>query len=62
MEIRKDMLSVQRPLGGNEEIEAIRDSIENGWWTKGPKVEQFEKEFAKHVGSKYAVAVTSKRY
>jgi perosamine synthetase len=59
MEIRKDMLSVQRPLGGNEEIEAIRDSIENGWWTKGPKVEQFEKEFAKHVGSKYAVAVTS---
>ena len=59
MEIRKDMLSVQRPLGGNEEIEAIKDSIENGWWTKGPKVEQFEKEFAKHVGSKYAVAVTS---
>ena len=59
MEIRKDMLSVQRPLGGNEEVEAIRDSIENGWWTKGPKVEQFEKEFAKHVGSKYAVAVTS---
>ena len=59
MEIRKDMLSVQRPLGGKEEIEAIKDSIENGWWTKGPKVEQFEKEFAKHVGSKYAVAVTS---
>ena len=59
MEIRKDMLSVQRPLGGNEEIEAIKDCIENGWWTKGPKVEQFEKEFAKHVGSKYAVAVTS---
>lgn len=59
MEIRKDMLSVQRPLGGNEEVEAIKDSIENGWWTKGPKVEQFEKEFAKHVGSKYAVAVTS---
>ena len=59
MEIRKDMLSVQRPLGGNEEIEAIKDCIEHGWWTKGPKVEQFEKELAKHVGSKYAVAVTS---
>lgn len=59
MEIRKDMLSVQRPLGGEEEVEAIRDSIENGWWTKGPKVEQFEKEFANLVGSKYAVAVTS---
>ncbi len=59
MEIRKEMLSVQRPLGGSEEVEAIRESIENGWWTKGPKVEQFEKEFAKLVGSKYAVAVTS---
>ena len=59
MKIRKDMLSVQRPLGGNEEVEAVRESIENGWWTKGPKVEQFEKEFSKLVGSKYAVAVTS---
>lgn len=59
MKIRKEMLSVQRPLGGSEEVEAIRESIENGWWTKGPKVEQFEKEFAKLVGSKYAVAVTS---
>ena len=52
------MLSVQRPLGGQEEVNAIQECIENGWWTKGPKVEQFEKEFAKLVGSKYAVAVT----
>ena len=59
MELRKEMLSVLRPLGGDEEVEAIRDSIESGWWTRGPKVEQFEKEFAKLVGSKYAVAVTS---
>lgn len=59
MELRKDMLSVLRPLGGDEEVEAIRESIESGWWTRGPKVEQFEKEFAKLVGSKYAVAVTS---
>lgn len=59
MKIRKDMLSVQRPLGGQDEVNAIQECIENGWWTKGPKVEQFEKEFAKLVGSKYAVAVTS---
>ena len=59
MELRKEMLSVLRPLGGDEEVEAIRESIESGWWTRGPKVEQFEKEFAKLVGSKYAVAVTS---
>ena len=59
MELRKEMLSVLRPLGGDEEVEAIRDSIESGWWTRGPKVEKFEKEFAKLVGTKYAVAVTS---
>jgi perosamine synthetase len=59
MELRKEMLSVLRPLGGDEEVEAIRESIESGWWTRGPKVEQFEKEFAELVGSKYAVAVTS---
>ena len=59
MELRKEMLSVLRPLGGEEEVEAIRESIESGWWTRGPKVEQFEKEYAKLVGSKYAVAVTS---
>ena len=62
MELRKEMLSVLRPLGGDEEVEAIRESIESGWWTRGPKVEQFEKEFAKLVGSKYAVAVTSNSY
>ena len=43
MKIRKEMLSVQRPLGGSEEVEAIRESIENGWWTKGPKENSLKK-------------------
>jgi len=59
MEIRKNMLPVLRPVGGNEEIEALREVIESGWWGNGPKVSQFEKEFAEMVGAKYAVAVTS---
>ena len=59
MEIRDNMLPVLRPVGGEEEIQAIRDSIESGWWGNGPKVSQFEKEFAEMVGAKYAVAVTS---
>jgi len=53
------MLPVLRPVGGEEEIQALREVIESGWWGKGPKVAQFEKEFAKMVGAKYAVAVTS---
>lgn len=59
MKIRENMLPVLRPVGGEEEIQAIRDSIESGWWGNGPKVSQFEKEFAEMVGAKYAVAVTS---
>tara|TARA_R110000824_G_scaffold147318_4_gene316786 strand:- start:454 stop:1587 length:1134 start_codon:yes stop_codon:yes gene_type:complete len=59
MEIRKNMLPVLRPQGGKEEVEALKEVIESGWWGKGPKVEQFEKEFAEMVGAKYAVAVTS---
>tara|TARA_R110000744_G_scaffold33041_1_gene77038 strand:- start:12654 stop:13787 length:1134 start_codon:yes stop_codon:yes gene_type:complete len=59
MKIRKSMLPVLRPQGGNEEVEALKEVIESGWWGKGPKVAQFEKEFAEMVGAKYAVAVTS---
>ena len=59
MKIRDTMLPVLRPVGGEEEINAVAESIRSGWWGKGPKVAQFEKEFAEMVGAKYAVAVTS---
>ena len=59
MEIRKDFLPVLRPVAGAEELKSIGESLESGWWGKGPKVAQFEEEFAKMVGAKYAVAVTS---
>ncbi len=59
MEIRKNMLPVLRPYGGKEELEALKEVIDSGWWGKGPKVAQFEKEFAELVGAKYAIAVTS---
>ncbi len=56
---RDDVLPVLAPKGGEEEVQAIREVIESGWWGKGPKVDQFEESFAKMVGHKYAVAVTS---
>jgi len=59
IKLRKTMLPVLRPYGGVEEVEALKEVIESGWWGKGPKVAQFEKEFAELVGAKYAVAVTS---
>jgi perosamine synthetase len=59
MKIRDTMLPVLRPVGGEEELNSIRESLESGWWGKGPKVAEFEKKFAEMVGAKYAVAVNS---
>ena len=59
MKIRETVLPVLRPVGGNEELDSLRECIETGWWGKGPKVAEFEKKFAEMVGAKYAVAVTS---
>jgi perosamine synthetase len=59
MKIRETMLPALKPIGGDEEINALRGVIESGWWGKGPKVAEFEKKFAELVGAKYAVAVTS---
>ena len=42
-----------------EEVQAIQDVIDSGRYTMGPKVAQFEKEFAEHFGVKYAVMVNS---
>ena len=59
MKIRDSVLPVLRPVGGEEEVNAIRECIEIGWWGKGPKVAEFEKKFAEMVWAKYAVAVNS---
>ena len=59
MKIRNNFLPVLCPLGGEEEIQSVAETIKSGWWGKGPKVAKFEKEFAEMVGAKYAVAVSS---
>lgn len=43
----------------NEEIDAVSGCIRSGHLTQGSLVEQFEGEFSRFVGSKYAIAVNS---
>jgi perosamine synthetase len=50
---------VSRPFSGSEEIQALTEVLDSGWWGKGPKVAEFEKSFAEMVGAKHAIAVTS---
>ncbi len=42
-----------------EDITAVSEVLRSDWITQGPKVAEFEKEFAGYVGAKYAVAVSS---
>ena len=55
--LRKIPIAV--PSLGDEEWQAIREPLLSGWMTQGPKVAQFEKEFAQLHDAKHALAVTS---
>jgi dTDP-4-amino-4,6-dideoxygalactose transaminase len=44
---------------GEEEVRAVSEVIRSGWLTMGAKTFEFEREFARYVGAKYAVAVSS---
>lgn len=48
-----------RPAIGEEEIEAVVDTLRSGWLTMGPKTRAFEEAFATAVSARHAVAVNS---
>ncbi|MGQ9542626.1 MAG: DegT/DnrJ/EryC1/StrS family aminotransferase [Candidatus Bathyarchaeia archaeon] len=59
----RTILKINQPNLGREEIEAAAEVLREGILTdksgSGPRVLQFEKEFAKFVGARYAIAVNS---
>jgi dTDP-4-amino-4,6-dideoxygalactose transaminase len=56
---RKRQIPIAAPCMGDEEWQALREPIESGWVTQGPKVAAFESAFASRHSVKYAIAVTS---
>jgi dTDP-4-amino-4,6-dideoxygalactose transaminase len=38
---------------------ALREAAASGWWSTGPRVAAFEQEFARFVGARHAIAVSS---
>ena len=41
------------------EVEAVGAAVRSGWWAKGPRTIEFEKQFAQYVGAKHCVGVNS---
>lgn len=56
---KKRSIPISLPVTGEEEWQATREPLMNGWLTSGPKVREFEELFAKRHNVKHALAVTS---
>ena len=47
------------PDVAEDEIQLVTDTLRSGWLTTGPKVRQFEEDFASYVGCRHAIAINS---
>jgi perosamine synthetase len=53
------MIPISRPLIGKEEKEALLAVLESGQLAQGPRVQEFEEQFAAFCGVKHAIATSS---
>ena len=54
-----NMIQNAKVIINYKEIEAVNEVLKSGTLAQGPKVKEFEEEFAKYIGVKYAVAANS---
>lgn len=52
-------LPFHKPSFGDAELQQLREALESGWLTRGPKTAQFEEVFRSYVGATAAVGVNS---
>jgi perosamine synthetase len=48
-----------KPAVGIEEINEVIETLKSGWLTTGPRTKQFEREFARYMNQRHAIAVNS---
>ena len=53
------MIPINRPTFDEQTKKELLEVLDSGWVGNGPKVLEFEKQFAEYVGAKYAVATNS---
>jgi dTDP-4-amino-4,6-dideoxygalactose transaminase len=56
---RATMLGFQPPAIGDEEIEAVAETLRSGWLTTGPRAAELERRFADYAGARHVLAVSS---
>ena len=56
---RTSFLSFQPPAVGEDEIEAVAETIRSGWLTTGPRTAELEERFAAYTGARHAIALSS---
>src|ERR1700739_2005968 len=52
-------IPLSRPDIGEREMELVKDVLQSGRLSLGPRLTEFEEKFAEYVGTKYAVATNS---
>lgn len=52
-------IPLSKPYFNQKEFEAVKQVLNSGWLTHGPKNQEFEEMFAKYIGTKYAVSLNS---
>lgn len=57
--MRSWQVPVAEPWIGEEEVRAVALAVKEGWVARGPAIEEFENTFARWLGVKHAVAVSS---
>lgn len=58
-EMTQDKIPLCKSEITSEELEAIGEVLKSGWLAHGPRVKQFEEDFAKYTGVEHAVSVNS---
>lgn len=56
---RTTFLGFQPPAVGDEEVEAVAETLRSGWLTTGPRAEELEQRFAAYLEADHVVAVGS---
>ena len=58
-ERRATFLGFQPPAIGEEEVEAVAETLRSGWLTTGPRAAELEERFAAYLGARHVVALSS---